>query len=126
MVGYGDDETEEYRNQYTAYGLGILWMMIPDLEIVALTTATQIDADTTRLGVHLSAREAGAVLSDRNKERFEMIIESTSADFPIWENRRYPSRPHLLAQDSTLMAARRWARQFYSTKYETTEVHSTP
>ncbi|MCA9240524.1 MAG: Rieske (2Fe-2S) protein [Planctomycetales bacterium] len=114
MIGIAEDGTEEYRNEFTAMGLGVLWMLVPSMGIMALTTATPLDHETTRFSTHFSAlQDDPSEPSRHNLERFETIAESVPRDIPIWENRRYPARTLLLPEDQNLQVGRRWAAQFY-------------
>jgi phenylpropionate dioxygenase-like ring-hydroxylating dioxygenase large terminal subunit len=99
-----------------AWGLGLVWLRVPQKPGVFFVTATTpIDDEYCELTQHLLIEdiEGRGEISPEQHEMIEGVFSQTDNDVPIWENKVYRDKPPLIEDDGPLPILRRWARQFY-------------
>ena len=99
-----------------AWGLGLVWLRVPQSpQIFFVTATTPIDDEYCELTQHLlfEDTEGNGELSSEQRAYIDAVFAQTDADVPIWENKIYRNRPPLVADDGPLPTLRRWAQQFY-------------
>lgn len=113
-MGTGD---EDYVfAQQEAWGLGLVWLRVPQSPSVFFVTATTpIDDEYCEMTQHLLLEDtvgAGEITPEQH-QMIDTVFAQTDADVPIWENKVYRERPPLVEDDGPLPVLRRWAQQFY-------------
>jgi nitrite reductase/ring-hydroxylating ferredoxin subunit len=98
------------------YGLGLIVLHaggpVPQVQVVA---PTPIDEERVDFRASLLFYEGGGAteLSEIGRGMARMMDDQFKVDIRIWENKVYRDAPPLVEEDSSLIALRRWARQFY-------------
>ncbi len=116
-VGRTPYGVETWGTQQELFGLGLIWLCNRGpAKLRFLTAVTPVDAEYVELRLLYLANEGpGATeLSPRSRAAIDMISENTGRDIPIWEHKRYETRPHLVPGDGPIGRLRHWARQFYA------------
>ena len=84
------------------------------VETLLVSSATPIDEDHTELWFAFTVRKIGKGITGGVGKAFMMEIQrQLEQDIPVWENKRYLSRPVLCDGDGPIGLFRTWARQFY-------------
>ena len=105
----------------TDFGPGLQTVHLSGIiETLMVNTSTPIDEETTDTsfaytvnaeGGEKAARGVGAaIIRDLEKQMAE--------DIPIWENKKYYTRPLLCDGDGRFNVYRRWMRQFFSEEWD--------
>lgn len=118
-LGYDSSPDERLEVEVAIYGLGLvntvaevmqtgfrdrqrLYMTPVDDEMIDLRAIVNIQ--------NTSDPDETAQTAQGFFEAFEAVV---TADFPIWENKRYVERPLLTRADGPIHLFRTWARRFY-------------
>jgi nitrite reductase/ring-hydroxylating ferredoxin subunit len=112
----GSDEADYVFAQQEAWGLGLVWLRVPQSPSVLFVTATTpIDEQYCEMTQHLLLEDTVGRGEPTTEQRamIEGVFAQTEADVPIWENKVYREKPPLVEDDGPLPLLRRWARQFY-------------
>ena len=94
------------------------------VEVGVLLATTPIDAEHVELRIMARHRKSWNPLFDlavRPAMRREIRADFEN-DIPIWEAKRYYTRPVLCRDDGPIGSLRKWARQFYSGRLKTAAV----
>ncbi len=104
----------------TDYGPGLQTVHLTGIvETLMVNTSTPIDEETTDSSFAYTVNTSG----DEQKARGvgEAIIrdleKQMSEDIPIWENKKYYTKPMLCDGDGKFNVYRRWMRQFFSEEW---------
>ena len=112
----GTEDDEYVFALQEAWGLGLVWLRVPQSPgIFFLTATTPIDDEYCEMAIHLLLEdtEGRGELSEAQRQTVEMTFSQIEPDVPIWENKVYRERPPLIEDDGPLPLLRRWAQQFY-------------
>ncbi len=115
-IGRTKSGVETWRTRQEAYGLGLIWLTVDGPPAMRfLTAVTPIDDEYVELRLLFLVDEgSGATeMSAGARVAIEMIASNTARDLPIWENKVYRERPHLVPGDGPIGRLRHWAKQFY-------------
>jgi putative sterol carrier protein len=82
--------------------------------------ATPVDDDTIDIRgiVHVRATDDARYTEELATLFFNAYRDDFAKDFPIWENKRYLTRPQLSKGDGPIALYRRWCSQFYPASAE--------
>ena len=77
--------------------------------------ATPVDEDTVDIRgiIHVRKSDDPAFTEQLADLFYRAFVSDFALDFPIWENKRYLTRPLMVKGDGPLGAYRRWCTQFY-------------
>jgi nitrite reductase/ring-hydroxylating ferredoxin subunit len=120
-IGRTEAGIETWRTRQEAFGLGLIWLTVEGPPAIRfLTAVTPIDDEYVELRLLFLVHEgSGATeLSVAGRTAVDMIITNTARELPIWENKVYRERPHLVPGDGPIGRLRHWAKQFYPTGVE--------
>ncbi len=92
----------------------------PNAEMIMYNSAQPIDSHTTSLRWTLIVRRE--IEDQAGDEVMKGIIAGINDDYPIWANKVHRRRPVFCKGDETLVAFRKWVRQFYITSQDKQEV----
>lgn len=118
VVGMPDQINDVHLN-VTMRGLG--WVVVQthvrnvDVRARQRIHATPVDEDLIDIRGVVHVRETGdPKFTEELAEIFyRAYVEDFAKDFPIWENKRYLTRPVLAKGDGPVGLYRRWCEQFY-------------
>ena len=100
------------------WGLGFGWLRYNGMfRTVVATGITPIDRDTVEVRLGVIGKRDGRTDAATLEGLAAYLQDQATAmdqDVSIWENKCYRAEPTLAADDGTISAFRRWARQFYS------------
>ncbi|MCZ7686633.1 MAG: Rieske 2Fe-2S domain-containing protein [Sandaracinaceae bacterium] len=76
---------------------------------------TPVDEETVDIRgiVHVRETDDPAFTAELARIFYEAYVEDFAKDFPIWENKRYLTRPRLAKGDGPIGTYRKWCEQFY-------------
>jgi hypothetical protein len=99
------------------YGLGVVAAQVrtPMVGLRVLLTTTPIDVEYVELCMEVAIEKSRSALWDLIVRAMmpREIADEFERDIPVWEAKRYLSRPLLCRSEGNIMQIRRWARQFY-------------
>ena len=77
--------------------------------------ATPVDRDSIdiRAVIHVRETDDPEFTEELATIFHKAYVEDFAKDFPIWENKRYLTRPRLAKGDGPIVAYRHWCKQFY-------------
>jgi phenylpropionate dioxygenase-like ring-hydroxylating dioxygenase large terminal subunit len=104
-----------------SYGLGVSVTRVSGFaDMCFLALNTPIDEDNIQLRWAFSVPRVGDSTSAEGVGRafINEFTRQLEQDKPIWENKRYTSKPMLCDSDGPIAEYRRWTRQFYSNSEE--------
>lgn len=109
----------EVKTRTTTCGPGIVAVEVRegDLDMLTYITQTPVDEEHTEITICFSMRALDDEtltnsIADLNAKTTN---QQFTQDIPIWENKRYLTKPILTQVDGPIAAYRRWYNRFYST-----------
>ncbi len=101
-------------------GVAILTVLVDPVETVSFITQTPIDEESVDAWVNFTLRkqddpEADQMITEIYKG---FLNDQYQDDIPIWETKKYVSRPPLSDFDGPVPLWRKWYRQFYSQPFD--------
>lgn len=113
------EQLNDVHLEVTLRGLG--WVVVHthvrnvDIRARQRLYATPVDEDHIDIRglVHVREQDDPTFTEELHELFYRAYCEDFAKDFPIWENKRYLTRPLLAKGDGPVGIYRRWCRQFY-------------
>jgi phenylpropionate dioxygenase-like ring-hydroxylating dioxygenase large terminal subunit/putative sterol carrier protein len=118
------DQLNDVHLSVTLHGLGVVFVEthVRNVGVRARQRiyVTPVDEESVdiRAVVHVREQDDPAFTAELAQLFYDAYVEDFARDFPIWENKRYLSRPQLAKGDGPIGAYRKWCTQFYAARPE--------